>query len=161
MTAFKDRLWRPMEKRDIADVCRLDALCQGHPWSPVHFQDELSRGESEHARVLAGPDGRIVGCICAWLVCDELHVGTVGVDPLLRRQGVGRELVHRAHLWAIERGGAVAHLEVRAGNVAALALYESLGYRRVGVRGGYYPDNGEDAHLLLCDLVAAPSRTSD
>ena len=161
MTPPPDRLWRPMEERDIVDVCRIDALCQGHPWSPVHFRDELSRGESEHARVLAEPTGRIVGYICAWFVCDELHVGTVGVDPDLRRQGMGRELVRRAHRWAIERGGAVAHLEVRAKNVAALALYASLGYRRVGIRRGYYPDNNEDAHLLLCDLAVAAPRASD
>jgi len=49
---------------------------------------------------------------------------------------------------------------VRASNAAALALYAKLGYRRVGIRTGYYVDNGEDAHLLLCDLATSPSGPS-
>lgn len=46
-------------------------------------------------------------------------------------------------------------LEVRAGNEAALALYENLGFKRVAVRKRYYPDNREDAVVMwLADLVA-------
>jgi ribosomal-protein-alanine N-acetyltransferase len=60
--------------------------------------------------------------------------------------------MREGHAWAKARGGAVAHLEVRAGNVAALTLYEGLGYRRVGRRRAYYPDNQEDALLLLAEL---------
>lgn len=38
-------------------------------------------------------------------------------------------------------------LEVRASNEAALRLYSSLGFERVGLRRQYYPD-GEDAVLM-------------
>jgi ribosomal-protein-alanine N-acetyltransferase len=98
-----------------------------------------------------------VGYFCAWLVADELHIGTLGVDPDLRRKGLGIGMVSQAHEWAKNRGATLAHLEVRASNEAAIALYAKLGYRRVGIRTGYYVDNGEDAHLLLCDLVPASS----
>jgi ribosomal-protein-alanine N-acetyltransferase len=150
-----------MEALDVPLVCALDARCQGHPWNPVHFLEEISRGDLGHARVLEDRQRRIVGYICTWVVCDEMHVGTLGVDPDLRCQGLGRSLVQGAHSWAIGQGAAIAHLEVRAHNAAALALYASLGYRRVGIRSGYYPDNGEDAHLLLCDLAAPFAGTSD
>jgi ribosomal-protein-alanine N-acetyltransferase len=54
------------------------------------------------------------------------------------------------------RTGAVrALLEVRAGNREALALYESLGFRRVGVRRGYYRDPAEDALLMTRDDLAS------
>lgn len=43
------------------------------------------------------------------------------------------------------RGAAV--LEVGVDNVAALALYTRLGFKRVGLRRGYYPD-GTDAVLM-------------
>lgn len=145
--------WRRLEEEDIPAVSMLDRLCQGHPWLPVHFREELARGEFGFARVLEEPGVGIVGYFCAWLVADELHIGTLGVDPQLRRKGLGFGMVSQAHEWAIHRGATLAHLEVRASNAAALALYSKLGYRRVGIRTGYYVDNGEDAHLLLCDLV--------
>jgi ribosomal-protein-alanine N-acetyltransferase len=46
------------------------------------------------------------------------------------------------------------HLEVRAGNAPAIALYEGEGFVRVGVRRGYYPAAGgrEDALLLRLEL---------
>ena len=39
-------------------------------------------------------------------------------------------------------------LEVRAGNQAAIALYEGFGFREAGLRKGYYEDNGEDAIIM-------------
>ena len=62
-----------------------------------------------------------------------------------------------AHEWATSRGAVLAHLEVRAGNHAAIALYTGLGYRRVGIRRAYYSDNGEDAHLLMRELGSLPA----
>ena len=43
-------------------------------------------------------------------------------------------------------------LEVRASNSAALQLYESGGFKRVGVRPRYYANDGEDAVIMLYDL---------
>jgi ribosomal-protein-alanine N-acetyltransferase len=45
-----------------------------------------------------------------------------------------------------------AWLEVRAGNAAAIALYERFGFTTVGRRPGYYAD-GEDA-LVMCLRVS-------
>ena len=47
---------------------------------------------------------------------------------------------------------ALATLEVRKSNVGALALYEDLGFRTVGVRKGYYVDECEDAIVMVLDL---------
>ena len=39
-------------------------------------------------------------------------------------------------------------LEVRERNIAAQALYKSLGFKKEGVRKRYYSDTGEDAHIM-------------
>ena len=50
------------------------------------------------------------------------------------------------------QAGLVRHtLEVRAGNVAAQALYRKFGFEEAGVRKGYYQDNGEDAIIMWRD----------
>ena len=46
-------------------------------------------------------------------------------------------------------------LEVRAGNEAAIGLYESFAFKRIGLRRRYYSDNGEDAIIMARVLEEA------
>ena len=47
----------------------------------------------------------------------------------------------------------LATLEVRRSNAAAIALYQGLGYRQVGMRPRYYAEENEDALLMSMDLA--------
>jgi ribosomal-protein-alanine N-acetyltransferase len=49
----------------------------------------------------------------------------------------------------VRAGARVALLELRAGNEGALALYESLGFRRLALRRAYYRQPVEDALVLV------------
>ncbi|QLP96842.1 MAG: GNAT family N-acetyltransferase [Rhodoblastus sp.] len=53
------------------------------------------------------------------------------VDPAARGQGLGRALVEALWRWGVARGAGAAYLQVRVSNVAARALYASLGLREV------------------------------
>ena len=48
----------------------------------------------------------------------------------------------------------IATLEVRRGNAPAIAVYEVLGFRTVGLRPQYYADNKEDAAVMVLDFYA-------
>lgn len=52
------------------------------------------------------------------------------VVPEARRQGIGRALMERARTFARESGAKALLLETAVDNLAAQALYESLGYVR-------------------------------
>ncbi len=71
-------------------------------------------------------------------------IATIGVDPLYRRRGIGRELLRacEARLKTPR-----IRLSVRASNDAAIRLYEQEGYRRIDVWQGYYND-GEAAIVM-------------
>jgi ribosomal-protein-alanine N-acetyltransferase len=45
-------------------------------------------------------------------------------------------------------------LEVRPSNLAAVQLYQTLGFNEIGVRRGYYPTprGHEDAQVMALDL---------
>jgi ribosomal protein S18 acetylase RimI-like enzyme len=60
------------------------------------------------------------------------------VAPDLRRRGVARALLTMLLLRARRAGMLHAFLEVRPSNAPAMALYESMGFQRIGLRRGYY-----------------------
>jgi ribosomal-protein-alanine N-acetyltransferase len=74
-----------------------------------------------------------------------MHLLNLAVHPTHRRQGISRSLLSTALVQARDQGAGVAWLEVRPSNQAALSLYQSFDFEEVGVRPGYYTDNGEDA----------------
>lgn len=88
-------------------------------------------------------------------VAGEAELLTLAVAPEARRRGLGRTLLGRFQYQACLRGAERAFLEVSAENAPAVALYESAGFARVGLRRGYYqaPDGRRiDALVLARDL---------
>jgi ribosomal protein S18 acetylase RimI-like enzyme len=61
-----------------------------------------------------------------------LVVHRLAVHPRYQRRGLARRLMQFAERLAMERGLASIRLDSFSGNPAALALYEGLGYTRMG-----------------------------
>lgn len=101
------------------------------------------------ASIEAAPAGfAVVQCAAG-----EAEVITLGVDPTIRRCGVGRELVTGLAAWAHGHGAQRVFLEVSEHNEAARALYAGCGFCEVGRRPGYYADG---ASALTCRLDLRP-----
>ena len=107
--------------------------------------------------LLAG-DGPMLGVILCRVAAGEVEVLTVGVAPAARRQGVARALMAAALEAAREAGAETVFLEVAVDNAAAAAFYAGLGFRRAGLRRGYYDRGVEgraDALVMRLDLANA------
>ena len=131
---------------DLPRLHMIEVASNPSPWSEAMLAGELSR-PGARVRVLQA-DGVVAGFCCTWLVADALQVLEVAVDPAARRRGFGRRLLDDARADARSRGAVVIQLEVRAHNAPAIALYEALGFVRVGLRRRYYRDDGSDAVLM-------------
>ena len=68
------------------------------------------------------------------------HILTIDVAPAYRRKGVAQKLLHEIETTLRGRGIKECRLEVRENNVAALNLYQKLGYTKVGNLENYYGD---------------------
>lgn len=75
---------------------------------------------------------------------DEFEILSLATDPRHRRKGVARALIH--DFCSAHRGN--VFLEVRESNGTAIAFYESVGFRRTGIRHAYYGDNAEGAVVM-------------
>ena len=99
----------------------------------------------------------IVGMAGFWVMADEAHITTIATRNAYRRQGIGEWLLISVIDMAKQLSANVVTLEVRISNKQAQALYKKYGFQKVGVRRGYYSDNGEDALLMTTATVASPS----
>ena len=117
------------------------------PWSAEEFE-VLLKGPGAFA-VLGEADAP-KGFILCRAVAGEAEVLTVAVDPAARRRGWGAALVEMAAGIAWEAGALEMFLEVASDNLAAIKLYETTGFQRVGLRKGYYPhpDGAKDAVVM-------------
>ncbi|MCL2368321.1 MAG: ribosomal protein S18-alanine N-acetyltransferase [Oscillospiraceae bacterium] len=108
--------------------------------------------------VCAGDDGNrpaILGYAVLQRIPPEAELLNIAVDRPAQRQGIARALLIHLMEAARAEGITTIHLEARAGNTPALALYHSLGFEVTGRRRGYYQNPVEDAVLMaICDLGA-------
>jgi len=135
----------PMESAHVEAAAALGRMCFSLPWSEAGFAAEIASERCVCLSALA--EGQLAGFLCGGTVLDEAEVELLAVSPSFRRQGVASALLTRFLEACRERGIAVVHLEVRASNFGAAALYERFGFVRDGLRKNYYRRPPEDALL--------------
>jgi ribosomal-protein-alanine N-acetyltransferase len=133
---------------DLDQVCALEAESFTNPWTREMLERELRHSDVARVYVLRLADGTIAAFCTCWIIFDELHVNTIAVSPARRRQGLGMRLMRHVLAAATRAGAERATLEVRRSNLAAIRLYEQLGFRVTAVRPRYYTKPEEDALIL-------------
>lgn len=144
--------FEPLEAARLEQLLQIEQRAYPHPWTRGNFMDALRTGY--HARVLLAGD-ELLGYYVAMQGVDEVHLLNITVAPEYQRQGWGRVMLDAMALWARGLGAQWLWLEVRVGNTRAIAIYESHGYRRVGLRKNYYPaghGQREDAVVMSLRL---------
>lgn len=145
----------PMMLDHVDEVLAIEVLCFSQPWSRQAFEEQVLSPFTCYLVASAG--GRLSGYAGMYVVLDEAHVTNVAVHPDQRGQGLGRRLMESLIQAAISRGAVHMDLEVRTQNQVARNLYQSMGFRQVGRRPGYYQEPKDDALILrLAPLVAPP-----
>jgi ribosomal-protein-alanine N-acetyltransferase len=132
----------------IEDVLPLErALFQDDTWTARTYWSELGQIDTRYFLVALDAD-RVVGYagLCAYP--DEAFVQTIAVAADAQGAGLGARLLQALLDEAARRRKTTVSLEVRADNGRAQRLYERFGFRRIGVRRGYYSPSGTDAVVM-------------
>ena len=144
--------FEPLLADRLDEVLRVENRAYASPWSRTNFLDALHSGYQ--AQMLVA-DASVLGYFVAMKGVDEVHLLNITVAPEYQGQGWSRLLLDALALWARGAGAEWLWLEVRVGNARAIRVYEAHGYRRVGLRKGYYPagtGQREDAIVMSLRL---------
>lgn len=135
---------------DLPQVMALEAASFSDPWPEVAFVQAIASARC-HAIVVRSTEERVLGFLIGYVDGPELHIADLAVSPDHRRCGIGRILM-RDVLGDTSLRCSSAVLDVRESNRAAIKLYESLGFRLVGRRPGYYRHPVEDALVMRAPI---------
>lgn len=129
---------QPVREADLARLAALHAACfPDDAWNSSAIATVLAMPGAD-GRVFLAADGAPLGLLLDQCLGREGEILTLGVALDARRQGVARrlldDLVRRARAARVQR----LLLEVAADNGAALALYRTFGFARLGIRRHYY-----------------------
>ena len=136
-------------------------VCFAEPWSARSMAEVMAMPGTEGLIAIDGaslapnaePPGP-AGLVLWRGVLDEAEILTIAVLPPWRRTGLGSRMLAAAMAAAAASGAIHMFLEAAADNTAALALYDRHGFRRTGLRKGYYA--GVDAVTMACPLPVEP-----
>jgi len=147
VVGMPDAVIRAMREADVAEVVRVERSSYAFPWTEGIFRDCLR--VNYFCRVVeVGP--LIVGHGVMSVGAAEAHLLNICVEETYRCRGIGGRLLKHLLRAAAAAGALEAFLEARPSNLSAIRLYQSLGFRQIGIRRGYYQAIGgrEDAIVL-------------
>ena len=133
-----------------SDLYRLEALYSEGEGPPLTFLAELLRRPHGCAWFIT-EEGAALAVAWFSVVLDEVEIIDIRVAHSHRRQGLGERLL-RESLAALSARS--VFLDVRRTNSPAVAMYEKMGFLRVGVRHNYYQglSGREDAVVMRLEL---------
>lgn len=140
-----------LDETDVLDLIELEGLCFDYHWTREQFLLGL---ENKAFKVLGiRRKGALVGYMAFSLIADEMEILNLAVRPDCRRQGLAEALLAKSFEICLANRVKKSFLDVKISNEPALALYRKFGYKKIGIRKGYYPDTKEDALLFRYDFL--------
>src|SRR5215210_3715158 len=139
----------PLALKDLSAIEEIERRSYPTPWSRSMFAGELTKPSS--ISLGAFEDDRLVGYVIVSRYVDAWHVMNIAVHPQSRSRGVASALLERLLETTATDARRGYTLEVRVSNEGAIRLYERFGFKKRGVRRGYYTDNREDALIMWRD----------
>ena len=138
------------QQADLAAIARLEAGASSHGWTAKNIEGSLS---SSHHCIGLQCDGEWIAHGIFSLAADEAELLILSVAKGWQGKGVASVFLSTLAS-CLANYARELFLEVRESNVAAIALYEKLGFNQLGVRPNYYPkvSGREDALIFGLSL---------
>lgn len=137
---------RRMVPEDIEAAAELERKYFSTPWSEKSLRESLEN--PLYLFLVAEEQRRVIGYAGLMKIQDEGDITDIVVEEAFRGRGIGRGLISELLAEGRKCGLHAFTLEVRAGNAAAIRLYEQLGFTPEGYRKRFYEKPAEDALIM-------------
>lgn len=144
--------FRLITDADIDQIMEIELRAYPFPWTRGILHDCLRVGYSCWLYEISGV---IQGYGVMSAAAGEAHILNLCVRPESQGQGIGRKMLTHFIALAARHSVDTLLLEVRPSNLAALSLYQDLGFNEVGVRKDYYPaEQGREDAIIFALAIS-------
>ena len=131
----------------LRDIAEIQNTSFDNPWEDGAIA-EMLKGNGMAGLVARTSKNKTHG-VSAFIiyrcVASECEIITIASAPNMRRSGVARALMEEFIRICLADRLSEIFLEVDDANKPALGLYQSLGFKKVGERKGYYNEHSNDS----------------
>jgi len=120
----------------------------GTIWSKDDLISNLKR--SAYLNLVAEKDNKIVGFISGHIILNEAELELIVVDKFFRENAIGSTLLLNLFFYLKNSLVKTLFLEVAEDNIAAINLYNKLGFSQISKRENYYKT--KDALIFKLEL---------
>ena len=131
-------------------IANLEKRTFTHPQSEKSLRELL--GSEQGFAVVCLESGELASYCTLTSVLDEAQIIYVATAVEYKRQGCAKAIFECIFEECARRGIISISLEVREGNLPAIALYEGLGFYIAGKRKNFYTDPRENALIMIKNL---------
>ena len=129
------RYFDTMKISDLSEVMKIERRNYPVPWSKGIMKDCIKAG---YQSIVMKQGDEIIGYAFLMANYDESHLLNMCIDKDFQGQGLGRKMLKYLENVCKYNQSKVFLLEVRESNPVAQSLYQSFGFKQVGVRKNYY-----------------------
>lgn len=141
------KIVREMTLADVDQVCVLEEMAFSMPWHKESFIEMIENKDALY--LVVEQDSKVIACCGMRHIVGEGDISNVVVHPDYRKDGVAYQMLTELLARGKDQYGVEAYtLEVRKSNMAAIGLYEKLGFVNEGIRRNFYEEPTEDAVIM-------------
>ena len=136
-------------EESLKQLAKIEKLCFPCDfWSEISFYEALYNPACAIFAAYDKSFSEICGYGVLYTAADEGDIANIAVLPHMRKRGLGKAILQKMLEQAKEKGAERLFLEVRESNEGAGALYEAVGFEKIGKRRNYYINPREDAVIM-------------
>lgn len=140
MFSIKMLINEPDKRAEMLEaVAAIEAMVQlREPWSYKTINDFLQQDSIKLMLMTDTNNDEVVGYCLYQVLFEQAEILRIGTHPNYQRQGIASQIFARLNEELKNQQVEALLLEVRADNIAAIALYEQQGFTIIHSRKGYY-----------------------
>ena len=135
----------PIHADHLEDLADMESAAFSRPWSYDALAEELQNPLAVFYVAEAVEAESAIGYVGMHHILDEGYITNIVVHPGYRRQGIAKALIKELLQYGERHELFRITLEVRKSNKKAIALYQHMGFKKDGIRPGFYDSPKEDA----------------